>query len=189
MRSTLHRATKQHKIGSALKHHPHAFPDITLNGYGVEVKFTKQDTWRAVGNSVFEGMRTQGVKKVYVIFGKAGGSPEVRWSPYEDCVTHVRVSHSPRFVIEMVDGRTPLFQKMEVPYDKFQELSEYEKMSYIREYSRKRLKPGERLWWISEEGSHTLPMEVRLYMRLPQNEKRMLRAEAALLSPKSLCHY
>ena len=111
VRSTLHRATKQHKIGSALKHHPHAFPDITLNGYGVEVKFTKQDTWRAVGNSVFEGMRTQGVKKVYVIFGKAGGSPEVRWSPYEDCVTHVRVSHSPRFVIEMVDGRTPLFPK------------------------------------------------------------------------------
>ena len=55
-------------------------------------------------------------------------------------------------------------------------------MQYIREYSRGRLADGERLWWL--EVAHTLPMSVRFYTRLPQEEKRKLRAEAALLFPK-----
>lgn len=38
-------------------YHPHAFPDIRVNGFGVEVKYSKRDTWNAVGNSVFESMR------------------------------------------------------------------------------------------------------------------------------------
>lgn len=51
-------------LGIAAKHcdltvepsfHPHAFPDIRANGFGVEVKYTRQDTWLAVGNSIFEG--------------------------------------------------------------------------------------------------------------------------------------
>src|SRR5688500_4258705 len=42
--------------------HPHAFPDITANGYGVEVKSTSKDSWLSVGNSIFEGMRDPSVK-------------------------------------------------------------------------------------------------------------------------------
>lgn len=38
-------------------YHRHAFPDIRVNGFGVEVKYSKHDTWNAVGNSVFESMR------------------------------------------------------------------------------------------------------------------------------------
>jgi len=47
--------------------HKHAFPDIRVNGFGVEVKYTMQDTWLAVGNSIFEGMRDPNVSKVYVV--------------------------------------------------------------------------------------------------------------------------
>ena len=162
--------------------HPHAFPDVTLNGWGVEVKFTKQDTWLAVGNSVFEGMRTPGVEHVYVIFGKAGGIPEVRWGNYNECVTHVRVSHAPRFVLEMETEREPLFVHMNISYGAFAELSDEQKMGYIREYSRGRLGKGERLWWL--EPSHTIPLEVRPYVNLSDNEKRVLCAEAALLCPQ-----
>jgi len=32
--------------------HPQAFPDIAMGEYGVEVKFTTNDTWRSVANSV-----------------------------------------------------------------------------------------------------------------------------------------
>ena len=66
--------------------HPRAFPDIKANGFGVEVKYSKRDTWHAVGNSVFEGMRDESVGRIYVLFGKIGGTPEVRWGRYEDCV-------------------------------------------------------------------------------------------------------
>ena len=164
--------------------HPHAFPDVTLNGFGIEIKFTEKDSWLSVENSVFEGMRTKGVESIHVIFGKAGGEPTVRWSRYEDCVTHVRVSHSPRFVIEMDGNRSSLFDHLGVEYDTFRELPDTEKIRHIRKYSRNRLKPGERLWWIEEGNPHTIPVEIRLYMRLPQSEQQMLRAEAAVLSPQ-----
>lgn len=182
VRSRLRSAFRDDLINLLDGTHPHAFPDITLNGYGVEVKFTKKDTWMSVGNSVFEGMRTPGVNLIYVIFGKAGGDPEARWGRYEECVTHVRVSHAPRFVIEMNADKDSLFDNLEVTYDEFSALDDERKMEHVRRYSRQRMNEGERLWWLEEQ--HSLPMQVRLYMRLPQAEKRMLRAEAALLCPQ-----
>ena len=169
--------------------HIHAFPDLAANGFGVEVKFTKKDSWLSVGNSVFEGMRDPAVNRVYVVFGKMGGWPEVRWSRYEDCVSHVRISHAPRFVLEMEQGGA-LFDKMGVSYETFAELPPTEKMEHIRAYSRSRLKEGERLWWledqeeqVEEQQAHTWPAEVTFYMRLPQARKKRLRAEAVLLCP------
>jgi hypothetical protein len=59
-------------------------------------------------------------------------------------------------------------------------------MIHIRKYARARLKEGERLWWLDdpEETSHSLPLQVRLSIKLSQEEKRKLRAEAALLCPQ-----
>ena len=177
-------AAKDKGVSVAPSFHPHAFPDITVNGFGVEVKHTIKDSWLAVGNSIFEGMRDSTVIRVYVMFGKMGGWPEVRWARYEDCVTHVRIAHAPRFVVEM-DRSSPLFKIMEISYDAFSKLSPEEKMRYVREYSRNRLKPGERLWWLEdkEEQEHTLPIAVRVYRTLENDEKRRLRAEATLFVP------
>ncbi len=163
-------------------YHPHAFPDIRVNGYGVEVKYSKRDTWNAVGNSVFESMRDPTVASVYVMFGKVGGVPEVRWGKYEDCVTHVRVSNAPRFVVDMEKEDGPLFERFQISYDTFAQLTDEGKMEHVRDYWRNKLPQGERLWWL--EPSHTLPINVRLYMGLPQEEKRTYRAEAALLCPQ-----
>ena len=164
--------------------HPHAFPDITANGFGVEVKYSKKDTWLAVGNSVFEGMRDPHAQRIYLVFGKSGGVPEARWRRYEDCITHVRVSHAPRFVVEMTGERSLLFDHMTVSYEDFSQLTDEEKMQHIRDYSRNRLQEGERLWWLEDYGTHTLPMAVRIYRTLEDHEKRQLRAEATLLCPE-----
>lgn len=161
--------------------HPRAFPDIKVNGYGVEVKYSKRDTWHGVGNSVFEGMRDESVSLIYVLFGKVGGTPEARWRRYEECITHVRVSNSPRFVLDM-EETNPLFKRFGIGYEDFSRLDDDGKMLHVREYWRDRLKRGEHLWWL--EPSHTLPLNVRLYMHLPQAEKLRLRAEAALLCPQ-----
>src|SRR4051812_23175447 len=64
------------------KAHPHVFPDFALGVFGVEVKFTFNDTWRSVANSVFEGRRSEAVKHIYIVFGKAGGDREVRFARY-----------------------------------------------------------------------------------------------------------
>ncbi len=165
--------------------HPYAFPDIAIGEFGVEVKFTENNVWRSVANSVFESTRTAAVRHIYVVFGKMGGEPDVRWGEYQRCVMHVRTSHVPRFEVEMYPERS-LFETMGTTYDSFRGASFAEKMRYIRTYARGRLRPGEHLWWLEDpaEELHSLPLEVRLYMRLPQEEKRRLRAEAALLCPQ-----
>ena len=70
-------------------YHRHAFPDIRVNGYGVEVKYSERDTWNAVGNSVFESMRDPTVKEIYVLFGKVGG-------PARSAVGQIRRLRQPR---------------------------------------------------------------------------------------------
>jgi hypothetical protein len=165
--------------------HPYAFPDIAVGDFGVEVKFTKSDSWRSVANSVFETFRTQDIRDICVMYGKMGGTPGVRWARYADCVIHVRTSHVPRFELD-IDATSSLFAKMGITYDEFSALPMEGKMRYIREYARGRLKEGERLWWLEDrpESDHSLPIEARLYTTLDADEQRRLRAEATLLCPQ-----
>ena len=171
------------------KPHPQAFPDIAMGEYGVEVKFTLNDTWRSVANSVQERQRVESVKHVYIVFGKMGCVPDVRWCEYEKSVVHVRTSHVPRFEIEIPVGETTqrksLFDVMGIRYDDFRRLDMAGKMKYIRAYARK-IHPDGRLWWLedSDGNEHTLPLDVRLYTNLSDDEKTALRAEAALLCPE-----
>ncbi len=171
---------------------PQEFPDIALGPYGVEVKFTLSDTWKSIANSILESQRAPGVKYIYIVFGKMGGKPEVRWGDYEKSVVHVRTSHVPRFEVELpaADGERrheSLFEAMKISYDEFSQLDIHEKMRYVREYAKKK-HPGERLWWIDDSGTdeHTLPANIRLYTNLSAEEKLRLRAEAVLLCPNVL---
>ncbi|TLS73459.1 restriction endonuclease [Mariprofundus erugo] len=162
-----------------------AFPDVAVGEFGIEVKFTTQDTWRSVANSILETNRVQEVKHVYLVFGKMGGTPQVKWNEYEKCVMHVRTSHVPRFEVEIGTDK-PLFQQMGVTYDEFRNSEMHEKMEHIRGYARSRLKKGERLWWLEDTDGeeHSLPIQARLYTKLDINEKTRLRAEAVLLCPR-----
>ena len=164
--------------------HPQAFPDIAVDDFGIEVKFTTNDTWRSVANSVLETNRISKVKKVFLVFGKMGGLAEVKWGEYEKCVMHVRTSHVPRFEVEINTSKS-LFDLMGVSYDAFRVLPMEEKMRHIRAYARGRLKRGERLWWLEDgdDSDHSLPIQARLYTTLGIDEKRKLRAEASLLCP------
>jgi hypothetical protein len=163
---------------------PQAFPDIAVGKFGVEVKFTLNNTWRSVANSVLETNRIATVEKVYLIFGKMGGDPEVKWGDYEKSVIHVRTSHVPRFEVE-ISAEHSLFEMMGIRYDDFRKLRMEEKMHYIRKYAKDRLKEGERLWWLEDniEAEHSIPIQARLYTKLPKEEQTRLRAEAVLLCP------
>ncbi|MCS1408442.1 MAG: hypothetical protein M2R45_01617 [Verrucomicrobia subdivision 3 bacterium] len=79
-----------------------AFPDIAVNGFGVEVKFTKRASGHATGNSIFEGMRDESARQVYLVYCRADRL-EIRWRPYEDCIKGVRILHSTRYTVGM-DG-------------------------------------------------------------------------------------
>ncbi len=166
-----------------------AFPDIAMGVFGVEVKYTAADTWRSIANSIQETQRVGSVKYVYLVFGKMGGLPEVRWSEYEKSVVHVRTSHVPRFEVEIPAGgvnfHESLFEQMGIRYDDFRLLDMQEKMKYIRAYARK-IHPDGRLWWIEDNNTEdqSLPLQARLYTNLSDEEKTRLRAEAALICPQ-----
>jgi len=162
-----------------------AFPDIAVGAFGVEVKFTLNDTWRSVANSVLETNRVESVEHIYLVFGKMGGAPEVRWGRYEDKIMHVRTSHVPRFEVDL-EAQHSLFDVIDIPYNEFHTLPMEDKMRFIRVYARSRLKKGERLWWLedSPESEHTLPIQARLYTSLAPEDKTNMRAEAALLCPQ-----
>ena len=164
--------------------HPQAFPDIAMGKFGVEVKFTLNNTWRSVANSVLETQRVDSVTQIYIVFGKMGGVPEVRWGDYENSVMHVRTSHVPRFEVDLTSNQS-LFERMGITYNEFRKLEMHEKMEYIREYARGRLRKGERLWWLEDKDmdEQTVPIQARLYTTLDTAEKTKLRAEAALLCP------
>lgn len=185
VRQVLEQLGKQYEIKVDYDPHPYVFPDIAVDEFGIEVKFTAKDTWRSVANSVFETFRKKEVEHIYVVYGKMGGIPEVKWQRYQDCVIHVRTSHVPRFELE-IDAKSSLFDLMKISYADFGVLPIEKKMHHIRKYAKARLKAGERLWWLEEkpEQEHSLPIQVRLYMDLPQEEKRRLRAEATLLCPQ-----
>lgn len=164
--------------------HPYGFPDIVLGEFGVEVKFTLNDSWRSVANSIFERFRDKSVDRIYVVYGKMGGQPAARWARYEECVMHVRTSHVPRFEVDL-NATESLFDKFGISYHDFCALSEEGRMQHVRNYARKRLKPGERLWWLdSSSDEHSLPIQVRLFAKLEPDEKLRMRAEASLLCPQ-----
>lgn len=164
--------------------HPSAFPDILVNGFGVEVKYTQRKTWHGTGNSIFEGMRDKNTKQIYMVFCRAD-LPEIRWRKYEDAIKGVRISHSPRYMIDM-DVDASFFDELEIPYSEFINYPISEKMTHVRKHVKARISEHEKLWWIDEEDNHTLPMEVRLYRLLPADVKRTLRAETALMCPQIL---
>jgi len=187
VRDLVHNASAAYGENVELAPPAQSFPDIVVGEFGIEVKFTSNDTWRSVANSVLESNRAPQVVKIFLIFGKLGGIPEVRYAEYASCVMHVRTSHVPRFEVE-IEPLPPrsLFELMNTTYDTFRILPMEQKMQHIRQYARGRLKDGERLWWLDDSldrADHTLPIQARLYTKLSKEEKSRLRAEATLVCP------
>ncbi|MEM5501221.1 hypothetical protein WNY59_06425 [Ahrensia kielensis] len=180
----------RHLKGSDLETEPNinqGFPDIVVGSFGVEVKATESDSWRCIANSVSEGQRAKSADFVYLVYGKMGGVPEVKWADYGASIVHVRTSHVPRFEIE-IGSKKSLFSEIGIRYDEFRLLPMEQKMPHIRKYARSRLRTGERLWWLEDaeldEQSHSLPLEVQVYMELDKPLQRQYRAEAALMCPQ-----
>lgn len=127
------------------------FPDIIAKKfYGVEVKTTKQNNWITTGNSVMEGTRVDGIEKIYMLFGKMISPIDFKYRPYEECLSEVVVTHSPRYLIDMeLKSGNSIFDKLDIPYDTLRSLPNPVKP--IIDYYRQFLKAGEEVWWLDHE--------------------------------------
>ena len=87
------------------------FPDIVAKKYyGIEVKTTTQNHWKTTGNSVLEGTRVENVERIFLLFARLTNPIQFKCRPYEDCLSEVVVTHSPRYLIDMEleNGKTIL---------------------------------------------------------------------------------
>jgi hypothetical protein len=132
------------------------FPDIVAaKYYGVEVKSTTQDHWTTTGNSVLESTRVDDVERIWMMFGKLADPLEFKCRPYEDCLSEVVVTHSPRYLIDMdLPAGQTIFDKIGMSYDKLR--THNPPIEPVLDYYRKQLKPGEQLWYL---GSTSLVMK------------------------------
>jgi len=126
------------------------FPDIVAaDYYGIEVKATRKDDWRSIGNSVLESSRVKSIEKIYVFFGKLGGLPDIKYRKYDECLKGIAVTHYPRYQIDMeLDQGDSIFDKMQVPYDALR--NSQNPISHIRRYYATKKSPGDSLWWIDD---------------------------------------
>ena len=149
----------------------HAFPDIIIeyndgDRYGIEVKCSTSSTahtWKINGNSVL-GSTKEDVIDTYIVFGKTKpGHVGFRFRRYEDAISNVVVTHSPRYLIDMdVDNQSSFFRKSGLTYN--QMCQSDNPIGLITEYFRSQ---GQQAWWLSE----STPAAIRIFCDLSANEK------------------
>lgn len=137
-----------------------SFPDIITTYfrsedsnryYGVEVKTTKENRWTSTGSSIVESSRIADVSRILMLFGKLGDPIEFKCRPYEECLSGIAVTHSPRYLIDMgLDQNDNIFAKMNTDYDSFRcapDNIDQVRQYYIREASsRNRVQMP---WWMN----------------------------------------
>ncbi len=160
------------------------FPDIVAKKYyGIEVKTTTQNHWKTTGNSILEGTRVEAVERIFMLFAKLASPIEFKCRPYEECLSEVVVTHSPRYLIDMnlEIGKT-IFDKIKMPYDTLRK-----KQNPIRpivDYYKSRLKPGEDIWWIDQEITKPSNLVIKVWNNLSLKEKQEVKNKAMVYFPE-----
>ncbi|EON79242.1 hypothetical protein ADIS_0247 [Lunatimonas lonarensis] len=161
------------------------FPDIIAKKYyGIEVKTTTQNHWKTTGNSVLEGTRVENIERIFMLFAKLSNPIEFRCRPYEDVLSEVVVTHSPRYLIDMnlEEGNT-IFDKIEVAYDTLRKKEN--PIKPIVEYYKSKLKPGEELWWMdADDNSKPSNLIIRIWNNLSIKERYELKNRAMVFFPE-----
>ena len=88
----------------SIAHSIRKFPDFRItcgsSELGIEVKKTDSEKWEVPGGSIYESLRNQ-IESTFVLMGKFGGDPEARYRRYEECISDLSVTHSPRFQLNL----------------------------------------------------------------------------------------
>lgn len=150
-----------------------SFPDIIAkNFYGVEVKTTTQNHWKTTGNSVLESTRIKDIERIFMLFAKLANPIEFKCRPYEECLSEVVVTHSPRYLIDMnlPIGKT-IFDKLDTTYDTLRK--EENPLKHVVDYYKRKLKPGEELWWIDQNSNNVSNhLAIKIWKNIDKERQR-----------------
>ena len=135
------------KVEIDYKHGSNRFPDITFNyggqHIGVEVKRLKSSSWKVDGNSAAASTSVEGLDEIYILAGKFSKSKETdkftseyKMRPMGECITDIRVTHKPRYEIDVArpDGREFCEETFRVKYDALRLMEEERREAIVGRY-------------------------------------------------------
>lgn len=168
------------------------FPDIVIDinknmKFGIEVKTSQSNGWKTLGGSIMESTRIKDVERIKILFAK--NNPfKVRHANFEDCISDVAVTHSPRYVIDLdIDKEQSIFKKINAKYDEIWKSDN--PYSFFKPYFQAKAKKEKTgLWFVDEDDNkdpEDLPkLQVLFYNELPEYKKLLIRNKAMLLFPE-----
>lgn len=171
----------------------HYFPDITTEisanrMFGVEVKTTQANKWTTLGGSIMESTRKEGVERINVLFAKLNPF-DVQTKRYEDCISDVAVTHSPRYVIDFnIDPENTIFKKIKVDYSTIWK-SEKPFESFRKYFEEKSKRDGTELWYIESKDEEINieeypTLEIKFFNELSLEKRTLLISKAMIIFPE-----
>jgi len=174
----------ERKIWDVRRTGKQTFPDILVWPFGIEAKTTISDTWVSTGNSIVETTRVPDLKEIFIFFLKQGKKTptDIRFKPYEECLSDIVVTHSPRYKINMELGsQATIFKKMGVTYETF---NQSDNIKLAKEYYRSILKEGEELWWIDQQDDVGVTPIIKNFGNLEKKDQEAFKIESMILFPE-----
>lgn len=170
------------------KNSEHHFPDVELylddKKYGIELKFRNNGSWTTNGNSVFESITGEDYIEIYTVFATKVHDQKrllVKYAPYWRSLSSIKVTHSPRFAIDMkMDPENDGVFKSKEQYDSFRAMSEEEKIKFLQNYLKQHSVGAK--WYIAP----TETISPTKYSDLSLEKKLQLKAELFILFPDDL---
>jgi len=163
----------------------HAFPDIVYNfgdsKYGIEVKSSTNanspdNSWTVLGNSILGSTRID-VDDTHIVYIKVNKNGcFINHARYEDSVSDVVVTHSPRYKINLAQSpEESFFARSGISYKKIKESDD--PIGLVTSYFREQ---GETAWWIAE----STPATIRTWNEIDEVTKKEILSKAYLLFPE-----
>ncbi|QPI46235.1 hypothetical protein [Weissella paramesenteroides] len=168
------------------KHH---FPDIDLTidnqRYGIELKSRNNGSWQTLGGSVIESISKDDYDEIYLLFATFNKNNHetayrVRYKPYWEAADAIKVTHSPRFDINL-DAKNHVFSSNE-EYKKLKKMDTKNTINFIQKAL---AESTTKLTWYSKI-NETMPPT--FFSNLDATQKHALRAELLTLFPLDLLH-
>lgn len=167
-------------------HLGHHFPDVdlVLNGvkFGIELKYRNNGSWSTNGNSIFESITSENYEEIYLVFGSKVPKENrllVKFAPYWQTTSSIKVTHSPRFTIDMNNLDTSVFTTKK-QYESLRDMEETEKILFVQNFLQKNNDGAK--WYITP----TETISPTQFCDLPSKKKDQIRTELLILFPDDL---
>ena len=142
-----------------------SFPDVHISGshFGIELKGSRKGG-AITGNSIFSGSMVENLKKVYLFYWIDDREPKLGFRDYFECVFDAKVTHSPRFALQVdLPPDESMFgdNSKQLGFTAVDWLSGERKYvdRIVEEIRRRALDRDEIPWWVQPEGSDGLGFE------------------------------